>query len=345
MASENVFMSWDGPLSRKIAGIFREYLPKIVPGANPYVPLETKKGKQWLNETSKRMARSACALVFLTKDTAENPRIHFEAGSIYKGSRDNKILPVLINMTPGNLKMPLSLFKATALNEQQVFTLCKEVNKSLDRKAVKDDELKSNWHDNSKNFLKKIKAELKKRKSGKTVKAGGKPLPPQTVEHREEIPERIGKAPDTGPQAMKAPAPASIPAKTEKARVVGLQAAEAPAAISVPSPDQGVAPAQTGATIESIFPGIWSNAYSHDGGESGSEEFQIVDGTKCMVEGKHKFNITGFRYDPASGTATFTKEWVGVAKAPIVNTVKRINRGHYEGSENDGAHVVYKRMR
>jgi hypothetical protein len=322
MASENVFMSWDGPLSRKIAGIFREYVPKIVPGANPYVPLETKKGKQWLNETSKRMAGSACALVFLTKDTAENPRIHFEAGSIYKGSRDNKIFPVLINVRPGNLKMPLSLFRATALNEQEVLTLCREINKSLGRKAIKDDKVKSNWQDNSKKFLKEIKAVLKKRKSGKTGKAGGNPLPPQTVEHGAEIPARIEKVPDTG-----------------------LQAAKAAAAASVPSPAQAVAPVHPPTTIQSIFPGIWSNAYSHVGGESGSEEFQIVDGTKCMVEGKHKFNITGFRYDPVSGTATFTKEWVGVAKAPIVNTVKRITRGHYEGSENDGAHVVYKRMR
>ena len=154
------------------------------------------------------------------------------------------------------------------------------------------------------------------------------------------IPETSAQAPleaSAGdPENLEAP---------QKTRDTGLQAAEAPAATSVPSPNQGVALAQTGATIQSIFPGIWSNTYSHVGGESGSEEFQIVDGTKCVVEGKHKFNITGFRYDPASGTATFTKEWVGVAKAPIVNTIKRINRGHYEGSENDGAHVVYKRMR
>ncbi len=102
---------------------------------------------------------------------------------------------------------------------------------------------------------------------------------------------------------------------------------------------------EKGLTIQSIFPGRWSNAYSHVGGPSGSEEFEIIDGTKCFVEGKHKFNITGFKYDATSETVTFTKEWVGTAGAPIVNTIKKINKNHFEGSENDGAHVVYKRIK
>jgi hypothetical protein len=97
-------------------------------------------------------------------------------------------------------------------------------------------------------------------------------------------------------------------------------------------------------TIQSVFPGKWNNAYSHDGGPSGAEDFEIVDGTKCFVEGKHKFNITGFRYDTATGTMTFAKEWVGVSRPPIINTIRRIDAQHYEGTENDGARVVYKRI-
>jgi hypothetical protein len=97
-------------------------------------------------------------------------------------------------------------------------------------------------------------------------------------------------------------------------------------------------------TIQSVFPGKWNNAYSHEGGPSGAEDFEIVDGTKCFVEGKHKFNITGFRYDAATGTITFAKEWVGVSRPPIINTIRKIDARQYEGTENDGARVVYKRI-
>jgi hypothetical protein len=317
MERNNVFFCWGGSLSKKMAELFIVFIPKIIPNVRPFISSEIHKGKSWLNEILKGLAQCNFGILFMTKDNVDNLWINFEAGAVIKGSNTNNVSPILINLKQNKLKPPLSLFQSTSLTGPELFRLIKDINKSLGHKQLKSDKLKLNWHEHSTAFLKEIKQTIKKANS----KTRNKPR----IKSLKEI---------NNPGVMK------LMQNTYDKPIQNVQTIQ-------PSPRilaQISAVPSGKLSIQSIFPGIWNNTYTSPGQQPISEQIEIKDGDKYFVNGQHRFNIKDFNTNSDGTVITFAKQWANNYGIPIINTIKRINWGHYEGTENNGSKVIYTRI-
>jgi hypothetical protein len=127
-----VFLSWSGERSKVIAKSLSEWLEQVLQAVEPWISTDIEKGKRWDGEISQKLEQSKVGIICLTKDNLESTWLHFEAGAISK-TPDAYVCTFLYDITPANVKEPLSLFQATQYNKEDVLKLLKTINNLLDK--------------------------------------------------------------------------------------------------------------------------------------------------------------------------------------------------------------------
>ena len=111
-----VFISWSGELSKAIAESIKKWLPCIIQAADVFFsPEDIEKGEQWDTKISKELLECHYGIVCLTEENVSAPWIHFEAGALAK-TLDSRVATLMINISPTDIKGPLSRYQATKLN-------------------------------------------------------------------------------------------------------------------------------------------------------------------------------------------------------------------------------------
>ena len=81
----NVFLSWSGPLSQRIAEILDKYLPLMLQGANAFMSKhDVESGTRWSLELAHQLEASSFGVLFLTAQNLTSPWLLFEAGALTK---------------------------------------------------------------------------------------------------------------------------------------------------------------------------------------------------------------------------------------------------------------------
>src|SRR5690349_16026128 len=81
----NVVLSWSGSRSREVARAFREWLPKVVQTARPWMSeTDIEKGAVWSKEIAQRLGSCRAGVSFVTHDNRSAPWLVFEAGAMLK---------------------------------------------------------------------------------------------------------------------------------------------------------------------------------------------------------------------------------------------------------------------
>lgn len=125
----NVFISWSGEQSKKIAEELRTWIPSVLQFAKPYyTPNDIEKGSKWSSEISKQLAKSNIGIVCLTKDNFNKPWILFEAGALSKDLENSKVCSVLFGMDNTDLTGPLTTFQATQFSKSDFKKLMQAIN-------------------------------------------------------------------------------------------------------------------------------------------------------------------------------------------------------------------------
>ncbi|MCF2218401.1 MULTISPECIES: TIR domain-containing protein [Chryseobacterium] len=153
----NIFISWSGEASMKIAQELKNWLPKIIQSSKPYyTPDDIEKGTRWLPDINAKLSECLIGLICLTKDNTEKPWILFEAGALSNRLEKSKVCPILFGLKKSEVTSPLSNFQLTTFNSSEMFDLVKSINNSMDERAVDKEVLKSTFDAFFPEFQKKI---------------------------------------------------------------------------------------------------------------------------------------------------------------------------------------------
>ncbi|HZV33059.1 MAG TPA: TIR domain-containing protein [Verrucomicrobiae bacterium] len=127
-----VFISWSGERSKKIAEIFRKWIPGVIQAVRPYfTPDDIAKGARWATEIAKELSDSKVGIFILTLENLTAPWIIFEAGAISKQLDSARVCPLLFGISPTDVKGPLEQFQCSSFSKEEIRKLLKSINAGL----------------------------------------------------------------------------------------------------------------------------------------------------------------------------------------------------------------------
>jgi hypothetical protein len=93
----NVFISWSGDRSEKMAAALYSWLPMVLQSAKPWMSKEDiEKGSRGLDEIGKALDAMSVGIICLTPENVEKPWILFEAGALSKAMGEKtRVCPYL----------------------------------------------------------------------------------------------------------------------------------------------------------------------------------------------------------------------------------------------------------
>ena len=125
-----VFISWSGEKSKKVAQIFRDWLPTVIQAIEPFVSSEDiEKGSRWNTDIAQELKESSFGLICVTKENLSAPWLNFEAGALSKTIDNTYVAPILLDLKPSDLKgSPISQFQATSFSKDDMKRLIETLN-------------------------------------------------------------------------------------------------------------------------------------------------------------------------------------------------------------------------
>ena len=125
-----VFISWSGARSKKVALIFRDWLPSVIQSIEAFVSSEDiEKGARWNTDIAQELKESTFGIICVTKDNLGAPWLNFEAGALSKTIENTYVAPFLFDVKPSELTgSPISQFQATSFNKDDVKRLVETLN-------------------------------------------------------------------------------------------------------------------------------------------------------------------------------------------------------------------------
>lgn len=127
-----VFISWSGPLSKKLGETLRDWLPGVLQLVKPYfTPSDIEKGTRWANEIGKELEESQVGILCITRENIHSDWVMFEAGALSKSLDKSHVCPVLFGIANTDLTGPLKQFQTTEFNKTEVHKLLVVINSRL----------------------------------------------------------------------------------------------------------------------------------------------------------------------------------------------------------------------
>lgn len=147
-----VFISWSGDRSRAVAEALRDWLPRVINAAEPWLSLrDIEPGARWVSDIAHQLEGARFGLICLTRENLDSTWIHFEAGALSKSVDESRVMPYLLNLEPTDVRWPLAQFQAVQANldgtKRVVYAINgavkQEGEKSLEEKIL--DEVINKW--------------------------------------------------------------------------------------------------------------------------------------------------------------------------------------------------------
>lgn len=139
-----IFISWSGNRSKKLAEAFSTWLPTVIQQAKPYFSPEMEKGARWSEDIFQALTNAKLGVIFLTPENLSSRWIQFEAGALVKALDKARVCTVLISLTPAQVEMPLGMFQATQTTKDDVWKLLCTINAAFERtQQIEESRLKS----------------------------------------------------------------------------------------------------------------------------------------------------------------------------------------------------------
>ncbi len=110
----NIFLSWSGEQSKRIAELFNSWLPSVIQSINTfYSSNDIAKGKKWDYELSRSLDSCNFGIIILTKENITAPWIMFEAGALAKNIDTGRVCTFLFDIKDTDVVGPLASFQNT----------------------------------------------------------------------------------------------------------------------------------------------------------------------------------------------------------------------------------------
>lgn len=143
MTKTNVFLSWSGERSRRVASALVDWLPRVIQSIRPWTSDEhIFKGDRWFKEIGSNLGSHNVGIICVTPENHKAPWLLFEAGALSNAIGRAKVCPFLLGMLKSELEGPLQQFQATVFERKDVLKLLKSLNSTLGENSIDDAVLK-----------------------------------------------------------------------------------------------------------------------------------------------------------------------------------------------------------
>lgn len=88
-------------------------------------------GALWSQEVSEALSATDLGVLCVTSRNQRSPWLNFEAGALAKALNQSRVIPYLIDLSPGELEGPLQQFQAAVADESGSWSLCRSLNERL----------------------------------------------------------------------------------------------------------------------------------------------------------------------------------------------------------------------
>ena len=139
-----VFISWSGLRSERVAVALRDWLPSVIQSVNPFMSAsDIEKGSRWPNELATHLNDAQFGLICLTPENLEAPWLLFEAGALSKSIENSRVVPYLYGVPQAQLQGPLAQFQASVADKSSTLEILKSINETLEGNALDQARLES----------------------------------------------------------------------------------------------------------------------------------------------------------------------------------------------------------
>ncbi len=143
-----IFVSWSGSKSQRVAEALADWLPLIFSTVHVSVSsVNIEAGSRWIDSLTKLLKRSQFGIICVTRDNMAAPWMNFEAGALGVAKGESRTVPYLIDVDPSSLKGPLSQFQAIMADEKGTKRLVQAIAGECpeNQRPSKLDEVYLNW--------------------------------------------------------------------------------------------------------------------------------------------------------------------------------------------------------
>ena len=128
----DVFISWSGERSGKVAEALHNWLPSVIQSVSPFMSASgIEKGSRWSSEIANRLEKSQFGLICLTPENLEAPWLLFEAGALSKSIGNSRVVPYLYEVSIAQLQGPLTQFQAALAEKEPTRDTIRSINTAL----------------------------------------------------------------------------------------------------------------------------------------------------------------------------------------------------------------------
>lgn len=123
-----VFISWSGERSEKVAEALRDWLPSVIQSVTPFMSAsDIEKGSRWLSDLGSHLELAGFGLICLTPENLEAPWLLFEAGALSKSMENSRVVPYLYNVSQTQIQGPLTQFQSATANKESTWDVIKAI--------------------------------------------------------------------------------------------------------------------------------------------------------------------------------------------------------------------------
>lgn len=128
----DILISWSKAQSKNVASALHKWLPKVVPGINPWMSSkDIAKGREWFRELQNVLSRMQMCIICVTPENVRSPWIYYETGAIATKGTDVLIYPYLVGVSPSMLTDgPLGNWQCTIAERNDTYELIKSLNEN-----------------------------------------------------------------------------------------------------------------------------------------------------------------------------------------------------------------------
>ncbi|MET8664848.1 toll/interleukin-1 receptor domain-containing protein [Streptomyces tendae] len=143
-----VFISWSGPQAKHMAESLKDWLPRVIQDAAPFVSsVDIDRGDRPLPKIAAELEGSSFGIVCVTRENSLKPWINFEAGALSKTIGDARVVPLLLDLPVSDLTGPLKQFQAvSSTSETQMLEMMKSLRDHASLTFLDNDRLKDSFN-------------------------------------------------------------------------------------------------------------------------------------------------------------------------------------------------------
>lgn len=127
-----VFLSWSGTRSRRLAHELHLWLKPVIQAAEPWMSDSgIDAGQRWASEIAIRLRDTNFGVLCVTPENVAAPWLLFEAGVLAKSMETARVVPLLFDLAKSDLPFPLAQFQAVATDRDGMLSLVMSLNAAL----------------------------------------------------------------------------------------------------------------------------------------------------------------------------------------------------------------------